>query len=393
MSDQAKTIQEVNEAVAFMRKKIEEHGKDSSEAKAASARVEAALADFDKKNNELIAKQAEDRKAAEDLKSQVAALETSLARQSNQGAKQWKNSEEYKAVQAFLQNGTHSKSLRMDDSTQGGYLVPSEMSQEIIKAITEISPVRSLARVRTVSRMTLQVPTRTSIPTAAWEGELESNDSTKSAYGNETLTCHRLGADVYLTRDLLMDAAFDMSSEISSDVAEAFAKAEGLAFVSGNGVKQPEGFTANAAVLAASLPSKTTDTIIGDDMFLLAAQLKQGYNGTYGFNRATLAHLRTLKGTSNDHYIWQASLAPGAPATIGGMPYAILQDMQSIGGDQYPVVFGDFLRGYRITDRTGTMVIRDDLTRASYAQVKFVFARWLHGQVVLPEAIKLLKTT
>lgn len=393
MSDQAKTIQEVSEAVREMRQKSEKYGQDSAEAKAVASKVEAALQAFDVKNQEAAVELQKQKDAAHEMKGQIQTLEQMLARNSSTGSKNWRESAEYKAVQAYVQgHAFDQKSLRMDSSTEGGYLVPTEMASEILRNITEISPVRQLARVRSVNRQTLQVPKRTGIPTAAWEGELEANPSSQSAYGNETLTTHRLGVEIPVTLDLLGDAAFDMESEISADVAEAFMYAEGYAFVRGTGIKQPEGFATKAS-LTASPGVSSSATVTADKLLELTGKLKVGYNPVFGFNRTTLAAIRQLKGTSNDHYIWQPNLAPNAPATIGGTPYVLIQDMDDQGTNKYPVVYADFRQAYMITDRTGMAVVRDPFTRAKYAQVLLNFMKWTHGQVVKDEAIKLYKTT
>lgn len=392
MSDQALTPQQVMEAVREMRETAKRHGDDSAEAKSRAAKVEAALETFDKKDQERAMQLQKQANEAAELKGQIQTLEQIVARQSSTGTKSYKDGAEFKALESYVKTGAiDAKSLRMDSSTEGGYLVPSEMANEIIKNITEISNVRGISRVRTVGLKTLQVPTRTAIPTAGWEGELEANDQSKSAYGNETLTCHRLGVEVLISLDLLGDAGFNMEAEINSDVAEAFAYAEGNAFVLGNGVKKPEGFAAKASLQAAARETAGTGAIAGDDILSLLGDLKVGYNPILAFNRSTLAALRKLKGTSNDHYLWQMGLGPSQPSTLGGMPYVLLQDMQSIASGNYPVVFADFRQGYMITDRTGVAVVRDPYTRAKYAQVVFNFMRWTHGQVVKDEAFKLLK--
>lgn len=388
MSDQALTPQQVMEAVRASREAAERTG---AEAKAKAEKAEAALETFDRKNADLAAQIQRQANEAAELKSQILTLEQVISRGSV-GSKNYRETAEYKAVQQYIKSGAvDTKSLRMDSSTEGGYLVPSEMANEIIKNITEVSNIRALARVRTVGLKTLQVPTRTSIPTAGWEGELEANDQSKSNYGNETLTCHRLGVEVLISLDLLGDAGFDMESEINSDVAEAFAYKEGNAFVLGTGVKQPEGFAAKASLQAGARETAGTGAISGDDILSLLGDLKVGYNPILGFNRSTLATLRKLKGTSNDHYLWQMGLGPSQPATLGGMPYVLIQDMQNVASGNYPVVFADFRQGYMITDRTGVAVVRDPYTRAKYAQVVFNFMRWTHGQVVKDEAFKLLK--
>ena len=56
-----------------------------------------------------------------------------------------------------------------------------------------------------------------------------------------------------------------------------------------------------------------------------------------------------------------------------------------------PVVFADLRRGYEIYDLLGISVIRDDIKMADKAITQWIFRRYLTGQVVIPEAIKILK--
>ena len=131
-------------------------------------------------------------------------------------------------------------------------------------------------------------------------------------------------------------------------------------------------------------------TIGGDDLLLLTGELVSAYDPMFAFNRQTLAFLRTLKG-SDGHYLWQAGLAPNQPNTIAGEPYVVMQDMPAIAANSMPVIYGDFTRGYVITDRTGMVMVRDEYSRKREAIVEITFHRWNTGQVVLPEAFKALK--
>ena len=56
-----------------------------------------------------------------------------------------------------------------------------------------------------------------------------------------------------------------------------------------------------------------------------------------------------------------------------------------------PVIYGDFMRGYTIVDRTGMAVIRDDITRKKERIIELCFHKYNTGQVVLAEAFKALK--
>ena len=71
-----------------------------------------------------------------------------------------------------------TKVLTVSDDTTGGYLAIPEYVQEIIKAETEISPIRAVARVRQTGNISVQVPKRTGQFTAVWVGETETRSET-----------------------------------------------------------------------------------------------------------------------------------------------------------------------------------------------------------------------
>jgi HK97 family phage major capsid protein len=385
-------------AVKALRETVEKFGADSAQFKSMVDATNTALEKQEKASQEFTGQLAEERQKAEELKERIDGLELELSRKSTRTGGAHKDTAEYKALKHYIQQGENALSaeqkatLRTDVATQGGYLTMPEMDNMIIKKITEISPVRQVARVRTVGSKTLSIPTRTSIPEASYEGEAAAGGESTSTYGQETLTTYRLTVTVPYTYDQLMDSEFDMDSEIMGDVAESFAFKEGNKFVLGTGAKQPEGFLANAAVVADARESLASGVISGDDVLLLAGDLKVGYNPMYAMNRQTLALLRTLKGSTNDHYLWQVGLGPTQPNTLAGAPYILMQDMPSVAANSLSLVYADFARGYTIIDRTGLQVIRDDVTRKKNNIIELCFHRYNHGQVVLPEAFKLLKT-
>lgn len=398
-------LQETNEALVELRKSVEVHGINSPEYKEMVEKTDKAFAASDARHEAIVKELSDEKQARLDTEERVKDFEKTLAHQSHGGVKNdFREGDHYKVLNFFMRHGekalsveqgqlldANAKTMRMDSDVAGGYLTDTEMDTAIIKKITEISPVRQLARVRTVSKKTLEMPVRNTIPTAAYEGEAEENSEGAATYQNEQLTTYRLSTTVPFTLDLLGDSNFDLMSEINADVAEAFAYTEGNKFVVGTGSKQPEGFLANASVVAGASETAGSGVLAGDDLLTLTGELKTGYNPMFGFNRKTLASIRVLKGTANDHYIFQVGLAPGVPNTIGGDPYAIIPDMPDIAAGALSVVYADFMRGYTITDRTGMLMIRDEVTEARKAIVKATFHRWNTGQVTLPEAFKALK--
>ena len=307
-----------------------------------------------------------------------------------------------KAFEKLLRKGKESldemevKTLTVSNDTSGGYLAPPEYVREIIKKVTEISPIRSVARIRSTTNRSVQMPTRTGTFSAAWTSEIGTrSESTGLTYGLEEIAAHELYALVDISEQDVEDPVFNMQDELSNEFAEQFAKAEGTSFVNGTAQGQPEGFMVNGSVAETNSGNGTALTI--DGLIDLYSAVKTDYarNGTFIMNRGTLGKIRQLNTGTGGSYVFQAgfSLQVGVPNTILGQPYVEATDMPDVGAGAYPVAFGDFRRGYVIVDRIALSILRDPYTQANTGSIRYIARKRVGGQVVLAEAIRKQKVS
>lgn len=283
------------------------------------------------------------------------------------------------------------KALSIGNDTTGGYLAPVDYVREIIKSVTEVSPIRSLVRVRQTASKSIQLPKRTGQFAAQWVAEQGTRSETDGLrYGLMEIPTHELYALIDISQQNLEDSAFNIESEISFEATEQFAVAEGAAGVNGNGVGKPEGFMVAAGV--PEVVSGSGAVITADSLFTLKYAIKTAYarNATFVMNRTTLGSVRKMKDTTGA-YLWQPGIALGRPNTIDGDPYVELPDMVSEAANTYPVAYGDFARAYTLVDRIQMSLLRDPYTQATSGNIRFIFRRRLGGQVTLGEAIAKLK--
>ena len=335
-----------------------------------------------------------------EVKEQIDRLETVIKRP-NSGFDTKQVDDYMNAFDVYCRKGIDAlsvdekKALTVSNDSTGGYLAPPEYVRELLKEVTEISPIRSIARVRSTGQRSIQVPKRTATFSAQWVSESGTRSETEGYnVGLEELPAHEHYALVDISEQDLEDSVFDLEAEMQSEFAEQFAKAEGTAFVSGNGVGKPEGFMENSSV--AEIVSGDANLITADSLISLVHNIKSEYgkNGVFVFNRSTLAAIRKLKDTAGQ-YVFQAgmSLQGGAMSTILGYPYIEATDMPSVAAGAYPVAFGDFRRGYMILDRVNLAVLRDPFTQATTGNVRYIARRRVGGQVVQAEAINKLKVS
>ena len=212
----------------------------------------------------------------------------------------------------------------------------------------------------------------------------------------------------WASNQLLEDAIINFESWLGDEGGLAFAETEATAFITGTGVKSPRGiasysFTADATWAAAPATYWGTvgyttsgksgawaDTNPADALITLQHALKPVYrnNAAFLMNDATAATIRKFKNGMGD-YIWQPSVQAGIPPLLFGKPVEIDENVADITTNTYSIFFGDFRRAYRIVDRRGIAVIRDNITRKGYT--KFFLTRRVGGGIKNFEAIKAMK--
>lgn len=321
----------------------------------------------------------------EDMKSSLETMEKKMFRVPAGAGR----SEEIKSFDQFLRT-MDSKYLRTDRDPDGGYLVPQEMHNEIIGKIIEVSDMRRLARVVTISHKSLDVDTRESDMSVYAVGEGGTATESQPGYGRITIPAHKVMAKAIITNELLADSAFDMVAELNQRAALKFAQFEGAAFINGNGVDRAQGILQAPGV--ANINSGHATQLTADAFWDMIGAFKHR-NPVFIMNRKTYAAARKLKNLQND-YLLDAGLngnpnmqLGGIAGLIAGVPVVLMQDMPDVGAGNKAVVLGDFQQAYMIVDRVGLSVVRDDLTNADEDKVKFIMKRRSGGAVVNPEAL------
>jgi HK97 family phage major capsid protein len=306
---------------------------------------------------------------------------------------------EKKGFDTFLRKGhiipeLQKTMISSNDTTGGYFVVPDYVTGEIIKNIVEYSPVRTVARIRQTSSDSVKIRKRTgNITGGQWTSEIGTRQNLgEIKYGMEEIPLHELTGYVDVSNKDLADAQFNLEQELNLEFAEQFGVTEGSAFISGNGVGKPEGILVNTDVLAGYTANGHATVLQTDAIVDLFYSLKTAYlnNATFMLNRQTLKLVRKLKDGSGN-YIWSPGYAIGKPSTILERPYAEAVNMPDVGANTFPIAFGDFRSGYIIVDRTNMEMMRDPYTQAGTGVTRFYASKRVGGQVIKPEAIKVLK--
>lgn len=332
--------------------------------------------------------------ALDGVTDRLTALETRLNRPgTGQQETRDDRSAERRAFDHYLRHhGTERfrvEEIRALNTGDDGALVPEHFIREIIKDITEYSPMRQLARITNATGSSAKLPRRLTKPSAGIVAESVATTGSESTYGEWDIPIFEIREHTDISNQMIEDAGFDMEAEIRMDLAEAFGEKEGNLFFTGTGSGQPLGLLADPdfqTVEAADV------AITGDELIDLFYAVKSTYarRGAWGMNRKVIAAVRKLKNTGGD-YLWQDSLAAGQPPTFLGKPVVEVPALGDMKAEAVVAVFGDWTRGFRILDRINMSVLRDNYSRATNGQVRFHGRRRVGGKLVQPEALIGLK--
>lgn len=306
---------------------------------------------------------------------------------------------------SYLRKGIESKSMSINSDPDGGYLVPERFDTLLTKTVSEVSPLRRLARVVQTDSAEFSMMHSNTRSSTAWAGETAPRGETSGPqFMKMSIRPYDCYAQPYISQQLLDDNAFDLQNWLLEDLSQAFGAAEAAAFISGDGVTKPAGIL--LPTTAATADGTRADTSVehvatgvsgdwaasnkGDKLIDLVHKLSPQYRqgASWLMNTSTLASIRQFKTATTLDYLVRDGLNAGQPSTLLGYPVYECADMPAIAAGSYSVAFGNWQRAYTIVDRK-TMMLRDPYSQKPF--VCFYTVKRVGGAPRDLRAYKLLK--
>ena len=314
----------------------------------------------------------------------------------------------------FIRKGTEShickheldqKALSTAVDADGGFSIPEELDSEIEKRLSALSPIRAEANVVTIGSAKYKKLVSIGGISSGWVSEAGARTETSTPRLQEIEPpLGEIYANPAATQTMLDDAYFNVESWLAEELAEEFSSKENSAFVNGNGVNQPKGFlkytvssdadssrpfgeiqAVKTGVNGNFSASSPADKLI-DLIFSMKASYRSG--AKFYMNSNLLADIRKFK-DADGHYIWKAGIENGTPATLLGYPVIEVEDMPNKAAGSLSIAFANMKRGYTVTDRMGTRILRDPFSHKPY--IHFYTTKRVGGAVTNDQAIKLLQ--
>ncbi len=317
-----------------------------------------------------------------------------------------------KAFSAYLRSGdddglrgleVEEKGLSTAVLGDGGYLVDVQTADQITGVLRGASSIRAVANVVQVEATAFDVLVDHTDIGAGWADETTSSAETGTPQLERiSIPLHELSALPKASQRLLDDSAFDVEGWLATRIADKFSRAEGVSFITGDGVDKPTGFLNYTAVdndswawgdlgyVATGADGDFDGLEPADAIVDLVYALGARYRGNASFvmNSKTAGAVRKMK-DADGRFLWSDGLAAAEPARLMGYPVLIAEDMPDIASDATAIAFGDFGAGYTIAERPDLRILRDPFSAKPH--VLFYATKRIGGDVSDFAAIKLLK--
>ncbi len=291
--------------------------------------------------------------------------------------------------QDYLRKGVNKEFLETKSfygQDPSGVPLTQTIYDKVMFNLTENSTVRKIASVDTISTdyITLLQPDKKI--SANWGGSV--TDEALPEVTPINVYTYLLHACPTITIALLEDVEIDIEEWVVRHLSDAFSTTENKAFFDGDGNNKPRGFLENNDIKVVRTAS--TNTISSDDILSLYYDLDGSYsnNASFIMHRSTIQYIRSIKSTETGQYIWQPGLQDN-PDTLLGAPVYQSTEMPEIVANARVIAFGDFKRGYKIVDRTGISILRDQFSYKP--NIAFYATKRVGGEVIDPAALRFLR--
>lgn len=300
-------------------------------------------------------------------------------------------STELKAFSEFIRSGMEYKSLSGLEDSSGGYTIIPELFKKIIGHMDAKSIFRKLASIERISTNSLDILLEKDNFDCRWEREgSPRNDTSNASFMQKRINVHELYAQPKATQKLLDDSEINISTWLTSRLADSFVRAENQAFINGDGDNKPRGILSYGEDEIEQKSVKEEGKISFEDLLDFMNILDEGYLSKASFlmHRSTLLEIQKLK-DNDGRFLWQPSLTSGVPGHLLGLPVYTSSDMPIFEAGKISIAMADFNEAYKIVDRSDISIMRDPFTEKPF--VKFYSVKRVGGDVVNTNSIKLLK--
>lgn len=241
-----------------------------------------------------------------------------------------------------------TKDMAEGAGATGGYLVPTEFHNELLRVMGEQSPIYGRVRKQPVSTDAGEYPALDHFvaPTAgsgetAMAGQVKAKkkaegatlDETEAKFTSLEYRIHKVGGYVEVSNELIADSPQSIEALLRSLFGIAVASKIERNILQGSGVGEPLGIL--NADCTIGVTTAANDTFAYADVLSMWSRFKNvsGQTPVWICHPSLIPQVGTLAVASGSPVVWAGNLAGGQPSTLLGYPIIFSEHMNQWKGD------------------------------------------------------------
>ncbi|HMT13130.1 MAG TPA: phage major capsid protein [Aestuariivirga sp.] len=274
------------------------------------------------------------------------------------------SSEERSILRTGVASSGEFRAQTAGTNTAGGYTVPTELANIIVKSMKDWGPMYDEAIctvLNTASGSPIKLPTVDDTGVSAvkhTEGTALTDDGGSDVtFGQKSLDAFVYDTEfVRFSMELAQDSVFNVEMLLGDLLGERLGRIANAQLTTGDGSGDPNGAVTASSLgkTAVSATAITSDELV-DLLHSVNAAYRRSPKARFMFADTTMAAIRKLR-DGQGNYLWQmGDVTTGQPGTLLGYQYSINDDMDSIAAGKKVVLFGDF--GKYFVRKVGSPII------------------------------------
>ena len=323
-----------------------------------------------------------------------------------------KESEEDAFIKGITQNKIErNKTLNSFVNPEGGYLVPTGFSSELIREIfNETGDILSLATKKVVSEKSMQYPVQLTSPKARWYNEGDFTSKTNSTFKPMNIDIRRISAGTdatwegmnyqssYTKQNIIFDLKDAIKQRLSYDMLYGNVATGGLQGI----------LTSNRTPISTTA---TTGVVIWKDFNNMFGKVKLMFNlDTIVMHRETWYYLMNQASTTGEpiYRVFEDYQAGVLTRRFMGKNVVLVGDY--IGDTNNPLamlgkpdengvfasgsnvaLYGDFKAGYRLHVKKDITLLEDDKDYPASLNMSWFAHMFVGGNIISADSLRILK--
>jgi len=181
------------------------------------------------------------------------------------------------------------KAMTEGTDSAGGFLVPPEISAELLRLRDAGGVLRGLIPSQGITVDELRIAAVDNGLAVAWTAELAEKIQSEFTFSELSANVFTAAGLAVVSNQLLADSKFSLDQMISADLAKRFVSLEEQAFLNGSGTGQPRGIRQTAGVESIAIKSKDAKKIVD----AIVDAVTKIYSDYFGAPDAIVMHPRT----------------------------------------------------------------------------------------------------